>query len=427
MERQPGGRFSNPLKHQLVRIRHNLYIHRSDPRYDEKVIRFLNPDAPEAHYRLAQKLESEGDPGKAIHHYRESMKRYPSDYYYRAAGAIRRLGAAEPAAAAHTAHPNPKKELRTPYVVMAAILLLLIVFNTILLILLLNSSYTERTASLLQNWGIGKIAVYETSKDPQPNEPDRQQQIWTAAGANYIRTALLAYKREHGRLPERVTELAGDYPNNYISVLPIEPVSGKSHVTGTFDGLGGWVYDRNAEEASAIFYPNVQGSYEKFPYEPYRIIVDKASHKLRLAAAGGVALLEQTVGLGRDGATPTGQFQVTERVREPAGSSPGVYGVAGLGLGRIAIHGTMHEQSVGGNMSAGCIRLLNGDMAMLYPLVPKGTIVEIVESANAAFTALAPLARGEDGRPQPDITGILTNDVSFAHEEAHDKVFHWLN
>lgn len=45
----------------------------------------------------------------------------------------------------------------------------------------------------------------------------------------------------------------------------------------------------------------------------------------------------------------------------------------------VYIHGTNHEESIGLPASHGCIRMKNAEIAELYPLIPVGTVVEIVE------------------------------------------------
>ena len=48
----------------------------------------------------------------------------------------------------------------------------------------------------------------------------------------------------------------------------------------------------------------------------------------------------------------------------------------------IYIHGTNQEELIGTPASHGCVRLRNKDMASLYRLVAKGSLVRIVPPGN---------------------------------------------
>lgn len=96
------------------------------------------------------------------------------------------------------------------------------------------------------------------------------------------------------------------------------------------------------------------------------------------------------VGTGQFSRTPTGTFKLTTRLDKPAwyrtdgstipfGSPENILGTHWLGLDvpRYGIHGTWETNSIGKQSSAGCVRLLNDDIAELYFLLPTGTPVTI--------------------------------------------------
>lgn len=96
------------------------------------------------------------------------------------------------------------------------------------------------------------------------------------------------------------------------------------------------------------------------------------------------------VGTGQQGRTPTGTYKITTRLEKPAwyradgstipyGNPDNILGTHWLGLDipRYGIHGTWETNSIGKQSSAGCIRLLNDDIAELYLLLPTGTPVNI--------------------------------------------------
>jgi lipoprotein-anchoring transpeptidase ErfK/SrfK len=74
--------------------------------------------------------------------------------------------------------------------------------------------------------------------------------------------------------------------------------------------------------------------------------------------------------------TPKGIFKIKNKSKNPGGP----YGARWMGLSipHYGIHGTNDPNSIGKDVSKGCIRLHNEDIIELYDLVPIGTEVEIV-------------------------------------------------
>jgi lipoprotein-anchoring transpeptidase ErfK/SrfK len=118
-----------------------------------------------------------------------------------------------------------------------------------------------------------------------------------------------------------------------------------------------------------------------------RIVVDLSTHRLRRIAAGDTI---DTISIGTGAPTtptPPGRFFVWAHV--PTGEPHGPYGVFALGLsgfsdvitdwvggGRLAIHGTDDPNDRGLDVSHGCVRVFNPQMARLTD-VPLGTPVWI--------------------------------------------------
>ena len=84
--------------------------------------------------------------------------------------------------------------------------------------------------------------------------------------------------------------------------------------------------------------------------------------------------------------TPVGEYFVTDRVPFSAGSSLGsfAFGISGIqprlpagwsGGNQLAIHGTNNPSSIGRSASAGCVRVSEGTLARLLPLLRYGTPV----------------------------------------------------
>lgn len=136
---------------------------------------------------------------------------------------------------------------------------------------------------------------------------------------------------------------------------------------------------------------------------PWRIEVSKSSRRLRLfntAQAEPRTFGVYDVGIGREGRTPTADFVISIRLRNPDYIAPdgGVYAYNTSGnplgdyflklaqpekadrpLAGYGIHGTPDDSDVGRSISHGCIRMRNLDVKELYLLCPVGTPVHVVE------------------------------------------------
>lgn len=126
----------------------------------------------------------------------------------------------------------------------------------------------------------------------------------------------------------------------------------------------------------------------------HRITVDRENFKLTLTE-GGETVHEFDVGLGRDErATQEGNYFITELIIPP--NPEGDYGTHAYGIngfaddpeivsdfpdsgGQVGIHGTNEPELIPGNVSSGCIRLDNDDIAQLEAAeVPLGTPVDVI-------------------------------------------------
>lgn len=120
-----------------------------------------------------------------------------------------------------------------------------------------------------------------------------------------------------------------------------------------------------------------------------RIVVDLSDRRLSYIVDGS-EVLSTEVGVGSaHNETPTGEFFVTDNVTLANPDSP--WGPHALGLsgrsdtvtefnggdGIIGIHGTNNPDSIGSNISLGCVRLPNDMITALHEMVPVGTRVEI--------------------------------------------------
>jgi lipoprotein-anchoring transpeptidase ErfK/SrfK len=129
-------------------------------------------------------------------------------------------------------------------------------------------------------------------------------------------------------------------------------------------------------------------------YPPDSVVIHVAKRDHILSIQSGDALLARfPVGLGRNNATPEGEFLIANKVTDPDWSDRGRIVKAGdpenplgrhwLGLerdGRVTpygIHPTNEPHSIGANMSRGCIRMRPADAEAVFQWCPVGTKVII--------------------------------------------------
>lgn len=120
----------------------------------------------------------------------------------------------------------------------------------------------------------------------------------------------------------------------------------------------------------------------------FAVVVSKTGNTLTVTDRGKF-FKRYRVGTGEYSKTPVGDFKITVRQEKPVwhrgdkiipfGDPANILGTHWLGLDMAGygIHGTWDTNSIGHQASAGCIRLLNDDVAELYVLLPVGTPVTI--------------------------------------------------
>ncbi len=126
-------------------------------------------------------------------------------------------------------------------------------------------------------------------------------------------------------------------------------------------------------------------------FTDFRLVVDRGEHQLTVYEAGQVSkTFEIAVGTG-DTKTPVGEFFITELLQTPdpdeSAYGPYAFGLSGFsndleefngGNGVIGIHGTNDPDSIGSDVSHGCVRLHNEDIVELRNLLPLGTPVTVI-------------------------------------------------
>src|ERR1700722_5702844 len=122
---------------------------------------------------------------------------------------------------------------------------------------------------------------------------------------------------------------------------------------------------------------------------PQRVVlVSLLDRKLAVLEEGNV-IATFSVAVGAKGSpSPTGEFQIVNRVANPTYYPPGTVipsgkdnpvGTRWVGLSQkgYGIHGTNAPRSIGHAESHGCIRLRNRDMEQLFAMLRVGDVVQI--------------------------------------------------
>jgi lipoprotein-anchoring transpeptidase ErfK/SrfK len=123
---------------------------------------------------------------------------------------------------------------------------------------------------------------------------------------------------------------------------------------------------------------------------PFNIHVDKSQNVL-LLRSGDEVLKVYNVSTGSNNSTPVGGFKVTTKLVDPVWFNRGVVvppespknelGSRWLGfdIPGYGIHGTIRPESIGEQVTAGCVRMRNSEVEELYSIIRPGTKVTIVD------------------------------------------------
>ena len=125
------------------------------------------------------------------------------------------------------------------------------------------------------------------------------------------------------------------------------------------------------------------------PRPARRVVVSIPDRKLALIEENRVVKIYDVAVGAPASPSPSGEFQITERLENPTYYSPGVViepgagnplGTRWMGLNSkgFGIHGTNSPDSIGHNVSHGCIRLRNRDVEELFVRVKVGDRVALI-------------------------------------------------
>ena len=142
------------------------------------------------------------------------------------------------------------------------------------------------------------------------------------------------------------------------------------------------------------------GARLKILHGPFRAVIYKSLHRLDIYL-GDIYVRSFHVGLGTNGGTPLGDWRIGTKLNNPDWTDPtngthyaaddptnpigehwiGLEGVSGAAVGQIGygIHGTIEPESIGKNVSLGCVRLHNKDVALLFSMLVERQSHVIIE------------------------------------------------
>lgn len=255
-----------------------------------------------------------------------------------------------------------------------------------------------------------EIATESTPVTEQPLSPDAQRtfdqaQSLAAAGKLAEASKLLGQVissspdgslknnalRTQGRINMKL--FLSDVPTENKKRYVIQPGDSLDRIARRNDTTVDLIRKMNGIEGNLI-YP---GASLMLPAAPLVVKVDKSARHLDLMMNGKL-FKRYIVGLGRYGKTPLGEFHTVVHQKNPDWSPP-TGGIVPFGDPRnvlgtrwisiqdedrpeikgFGIHGTSDRESIGGETSNGCIRMLNEDVEEVFLLIPRGTEVIINE------------------------------------------------
>jgi lipoprotein-anchoring transpeptidase ErfK/SrfK len=124
--------------------------------------------------------------------------------------------------------------------------------------------------------------------------------------------------------------------------------------------------------------------------KPFSIVVDKSQNILILKSNDEI-ITAYIVATGINNSTPVGNFKIVNKLINPPWFKEGavippespdnILGSRWMGfdLKEYGIHGTTEPESLGQQITQGCVRMSNSDVEELFAIVPIGTEVTIVD------------------------------------------------
>lgn len=178
-----------------------------------------------------------------------------------------------------------------------------------------------------------------------------------------------------------------------------------------------------SSSAAAQSAPSQAASTKPAPVR--RIVVSIPDRQLALLEDGRLVKLYSVAVGAPESPSPSGEFQIAQRLENPGYYKPGVVVAPGAGnpLGTrwmglsvkgFGIHGTNRPNSIGKNASHGCIRLRNRDIEDLFARVSVGDRVTLLSERTEEFAQIfgapgnAPATQvARNDEPEPNASAEL--------------------
>ena len=124
----------------------------------------------------------------------------------------------------------------------------------------------------------------------------------------------------------------------------------------------------------------------------FSVFVDKSQNVLFLKRGEDI-LKTYRVATGLDNGTPTGEFYIKTKLKDPVhfrkdiraavppGSDKNILGTRWLGfeIPGYGIHGHAVPEDLGNQVTLGCVRMLNNEVEELFVILPRGAKVTVVD------------------------------------------------
>jgi lipoprotein-anchoring transpeptidase ErfK/SrfK len=240
---------------------------------------------------------------------------------------------------------------------------------------------SRSSISLLFNSGLllaTMLTATPTRINAQPNsQPSLDRSTQTSTTAQPLTNATVNSLGADSKIDRQPTEID---KSNSTQSKPVTPV-----------------IDRIPNPSAApTSNPAVTATGSQMPVTNVVHLLLKLKEKKVYVYKGDKLLAKYPVAIGKKGTeTPTGEWQVMEKIKNPAWTSfktgevfaPGGENPLGSrwigfwtdGKDMVGFHGTSNLKSIGTAASNGCVRMFNRHVKALFPIVKVGTTVKVVE------------------------------------------------
>lgn len=196
---------------------------------------------------------------------------------------------------------------------------------------------------------------------------------------------ILEVQEELGRL--NVEVLTSSIVTDKDALYEIEPGDTLLKIAKKFGTTVDLIKTSNSLKSDTI----QAGSRLKISKAKYKILVDKSQNTLTIFTDDDMIIKTYRVSTGKDNCTPVGIFDIVNKIKDPvwykegaavpAESPENILGSRWLGFSEkgYGIHGTTDPESLGTQVTEGCIRMLNSEVEELYTMIPVGVKVTIVD------------------------------------------------